>query len=65
MDDRLWKTIVYGVFIVNTLGIMILMEMVFFNFPYISLFLMIFAGTLYWNRSLFYRNKRKGFGRIA
>lgn len=49
MDRQFWTHFAYGFAAVNTFCIMILLEMLIFDIPYVSLFFMIFALTIYLN----------------
>ena len=61
MSDRLWKFIAYGYFISNTLCLIVLLEMLILGKPYISLFLLILATTIYLNFKIFKIKKRQNF----
>ena len=51
---RDWFTYLsYGFCIANTLTIIVLLDLLAFNFPYVSLFLCIVAVTVYLNMKLF------------
>jgi len=53
MSDKLWKYFAYGWFAVQTVCIFILLEVILFRFPYISLFFLILGGTVYVNCRIF------------
>lgn len=60
MDNtRLWNKIAWGFFISNTLGILVLVDVIFFRMPYITLFILIFSLTLYLNFKLFKKHLQK------
>lgn len=46
-NKNLFKYFSYGYFIINTLTIIIILEILIFGFPYISLFLIILLITTY------------------
>lgn len=51
-DAHLWRTIAWGYFLCINLCVVILVEMIVLGFPYISLFLLIFAATIKLNMRL-------------
>lgn len=52
-DTTFWRSIAYGYFICVNLCLLILVEMIFLGFPYLTLFLLIFALMLRVNLRLF------------
>ncbi|MCX6730461.1 MAG: hypothetical protein NTZ55_01310 [Candidatus Roizmanbacteria bacterium] len=53
MDKKFWDTIGLIVIVSNALGIVVLFEMIFFKFPYISIFVVIFYFVLEANKKMF------------
>ncbi|MCX6733119.1 MAG: hypothetical protein NTV98_06290 [Candidatus Roizmanbacteria bacterium] len=53
MDKKFWDTIGLIVIVSNALGIIVLFEMIFFKFPYISIFVVIFYFVLEMNKKMF------------
>lgn len=49
MQDKFWKYFAYGFAILQTMCAVIVVEMIIFERPYISLFWLILAGTLHIN----------------
>jgi len=49
MEDIFWKYLAYGLFITQTLAVILLLEFIVFGRPLISLFFVIFGGTLHFN----------------
>ncbi len=50
---KVLTTIAWVFFITNTVGILVLLELLLFRVPYLTLFLFCFAATLYINYKLF------------
>jgi len=53
MDKKIWTQIAVILLASNTIGLIILMEMVVFKFPYLSLFLVILSLSIYINSKVF------------
>lgn len=47
--DGFWHYTSYGLAIANTIGAIVLAELIIFEFPYLGLFLLIFVITLIYN----------------
>lgn len=45
-ENKFWQLIAVAIFVSNTFGILILLEMFFLKKPFLSLFLIIFILTL-------------------
>lgn len=59
MENQLWRQFAWGFFIVNTVCAVFLIEFFVFGKPFISIFVLIFAVTLYLNRKLLIKGKGK------
>lgn len=57
MDNKFWRYFAYGFFAVNTISVIIMVEVLLYGKPYASLFLLIFFSTIYFNLRHF---KRRG-----
>jgi len=57
MEKRFWRQFAVSFFVVNTVCVIILIEVLVFGRPYIFLFLLIFSLTFFLNRKIFKRNK--------
>lgn len=55
-NDMLWRIIAYGYFATSTLCLLLLIEILLLGRPYVSLFLLIFSGTLYLNWKVLGKN---------
>lgn len=58
-NDVLWKVFAYGYFAVNTVCILVLIDLLVFGKPYITLFLLIFSLTIYVNFKIFQRHSSR------
>ncbi len=56
--EKFWKYFAYGYFLFNTLCILILFELIFFNFPYISSFLLLYTITISVNYYFFIKPQK-------
>jgi len=57
MEKQFWRQFSWGFFIVNTLCVFSLFEFFILGKPYITIFILIFCATLYFNRKLLFRKK--------
>jgi len=53
MEQHFWRQFAVGFFVVNTVCVIILIEVLIFGKPYISLFLLILVFTFFLNKKLF------------
>jgi HJR/Mrr/RecB family endonuclease len=66
MDKKFWDIIGIILVLSNALGVVVLLEMIFFKFPYISVFLIIFYFVWEMNKKMFmgkHKNKAKNVDR--
>jgi hypothetical protein len=57
--DSFWEILAWGFFIANTLCVLELVDVLLFKKPFITFFLIVFAGCYYINRKLY----KKYFGK--
>lgn len=53
MERQLWFNISLILLVSNTLAVVILIETIIFKFPYLTLFIIITAASIYFNLKLF------------
>ena len=57
MEDKLWHYFSIGFFLVNTIAMLMLIEIILYKIPYMTIFLIIFACVLRYNLSLIKKNR--------
>jgi len=57
MEQQYWRQFAIGFLMVNTACVVVLIEVLTFGKPYISLFFLILTLTILFNRKLFWKKK--------
>ncbi|MBI4973744.1 hypothetical protein HZC27_03990 [Candidatus Roizmanbacteria bacterium] len=57
MEQQYWRQFAVGFFFINTACVIVLIEVLVFGKPYVSLFLLILVFTYLLNKKLFLKKK--------
>lgn len=57
METQFWRNFAIGFLAVNTLCAVILFEVLMYDVPYVSAFIILFFGLFLFNKRLFLRHK--------